>query len=372
MYLSHGLSRAGYQVHALLADDEFMDGWSTELATTDAKVHRMQLTSLSKRPLRFVQAIYDRAQKKRLASFCQKLKPSGIFVNQQYDEDGLDFLQGAIAAACAPVMGMIHMPMTKNKNKRPLGRLRGFFLRRWYWSHRYRILFSSVGAQREFNNYYNLSLNSMVIPSGVLFEQLNKSSRRILRCLEETCFPKTAKDSSNRPPMIGVVCQFVHQKNLLLLIDAWKWAAANGCNTRLLLIGDGPQRVEIEARLADCDECLWNITGWTDNYAEYMSLLDLFVMPSLFESLPLALIEAVGLGIPAIISDFTGASELADQASWVSVLETVDLESLGSAIMDKINLSNSHISEIERQHFIKYFSSLRMAKDLIQNLEGNI
>ena len=106
MYLSHGLSRAGYQVHALLADDEFMDGWSTELATTDAKVHRMQLTSLSKRPLRFVQAIYDRAQKKRLASFCQKLKPSGIFVNQQYDEDGLDFLQGAIAAACAPVMGL--------------------------------------------------------------------------------------------------------------------------------------------------------------------------------------------------------------------------------------------------------------------------
>src|SRR2546425_2699783 len=101
-FLSQGLVELGCEVHALLSDNPYMDGWASELADTGAVVHRERLKALSQRPLRFVQALADRSQIRRIANFCRENAPSAIIVNQQYDEDGLDYLAAALRAERGP------------------------------------------------------------------------------------------------------------------------------------------------------------------------------------------------------------------------------------------------------------------------------
>src|SRR5207245_314234 len=118
------------------------------------RLHRLAVMALRERPLRFVQSTTDRAQRQRIAMFCGRIRPDAIIVNQQYDEDGLDYIAGALDAAVAPVGGLIHMPMTLHKEHRPLGRWRGLLLRKWYRAHEYLPIFTSRGSRREFENYY--------------------------------------------------------------------------------------------------------------------------------------------------------------------------------------------------------------------------
>ena len=140
-----------------------MDEWANFLDNEGAKVHRLQLIGLRHRPLRFIQSLTDRRQQQKIANFCRQINPKAILVNQQYDEDGLDYVLGAIKAKTAPVCGIIHMPMTASKNKRPLGKLRGKLLHKWYLANTYQKIFVSQGCQQEFNNYYQIFDSTSVV-----------------------------------------------------------------------------------------------------------------------------------------------------------------------------------------------------------------
>lgn len=73
----------------------------------------------------------------------------------------------------------------------------------------------------------------------------------------------------------------------------------------LVWIGDGELRGELEAPPAPRNI---RVTGWRSRAEVYRELAqsDVFVLPSLWEGMPLALIEAQALGLPAVVSDVTG------------------------------------------------------------------
>jgi glycosyltransferase involved in cell wall biosynthesis len=261
------------------------------------------------------------------------------------------------------------MPMTANKNQRPLGFLRGIAMRLWYNKHRYQINFSSAGGEQEFLNYYRLSLDTAVLPSGITLSKERSSRRASADALNDPWLRENTTGSSPRISVIGAVCQFVPQKNLHLLIDAWEWAAVNGAPSRLLLIGDGPQRQEIEARLATTSKEFWHITGWGEKYTDYMAQLDIFMMPSVFEGLPLAFVEAVAMGIPSIVSNFNGATDVAAQSGWVEIVDPLGVEALGRAIAREVQNLRAIVPESDRQRFIEYFSPARMAADFLKIIE---
>lgn len=368
VFMAMGLIEQGCEVHVLLSQVDYMDGWEKELNEVGAIVHRKVLRALVGRPLRFIQSILDFKQQQFISDFCSDLQPDVILVNQQYDEDGIDYLMGSLKSSVCPVAGVMHMPMTLNKNRRIFGRIRGALLRRWYKKHPYSLIFSSIGSLNEFQNYYKLDLNTNVILSGVPLCAAVVELEQTLDILNDQWINDICDEAGPHMPVIGVVCQFVPQKNLSFLIDSWQWAAESGVQTRLLLIGDGPERKDIEERLRDVDQSLWHITGWGDKYALYMANLDIFLMPSFFESLPLALIEAVGMGIPTIISGVNGAEEVKQRAPWVDVFYEPDVASLGKLIIDKVNnlSSQKKISRLGRGSFIKQFSPDQMAKSLLQ------
>jgi glycosyltransferase involved in cell wall biosynthesis len=359
MYLTQGLHLLDYEVHVLLSTIDYMDGWANELNAEGAIVHRQHLLGLRQRPLRFFQSITDTKQQLEIAKLCEKIAPIAILINQQYDEDGLDYLAGAIKANIAPVGGTLHMPMTANKDKRPFGKWRGKVLQHWYQKHPYHLIFVSQGSKTEFENYYKCLGSKQVVNYGCPFSDIDIANAKI-----------ELPSNWTELPIVGFSGQLVPQKNLKLLVDSWLWTLEHGTRCRLLLIGDGEQSQEIKECLQATPKDMWHITGWQNHPEAYLSILDIYIMTSHYEGLPLALLEAVGRGIPAVVTNFNGASDVKQRADWVNIASASTVEAVGTALTKSLNQlpELKQQAKIGQQDFQSYFSLSRMASDTLAAL----
>ncbi|GKU31640.1 glycosyltransferase [Clostridium folliculivorans] len=104
-----------------------------------------------------------------------------------------------------------------------------------------------------------------------------------------------------------VICHaggFLDAKNHTYLIDIFKEIHEINPRSKLLLIGEGPLRGEIEEKVIKSGlENQVIFVGNTTNISKYYSASDVFILPSKFEGLPLVLIEAQVNGLPCIIAD---------------------------------------------------------------------
>ncbi len=104
--------------------------------------------------------------------------------------------------------------------------------------------------------------------------------------------------------VFGHVGRFEMQKNHRFLINIFKTIYKVHKEARLLLIGEGSLKKEIE-RFVD-EEGLGEVVtflGNVDNTYDYYNVMDVFLFPSLFEGLGIVAIEAQCNGLPCIISD---------------------------------------------------------------------
>ena len=104
--------------------------------------------------------------------------------------------------------------------------------------------------------------------------------------------------------LVGHVGLFNEQKNHSFLIKVFRELYNKDRRYRLLLIGDGELRPmiaelvnELGLKNAVC------FTGSIPNVADYLNAIDLILMPSLYEGLPLALVEQQANGLKCIVSD---------------------------------------------------------------------
>lgn len=108
--------------------------------------------------------------------------------------------------------------------------------------------------------------------------------------------------------LIGHVGRFSKEKNHKFLIEIIDRLVALGVKAKLLLVGDGELKVEIEAQVKKKKLDKYVIfTGNVTNVNEYMQAMDCFALPSLYEGLPFVGIEAQAAGMPVIVS--TGVSQ---------------------------------------------------------------
>jgi len=120
----------------------------------------------------------------------------------------------------------------------------------------------------------------------------------------------SAPSPTNHPPSLVAAGRFHPQKNFL-----WMVRALQSCDFpwRLSLIGDGPQRAEIESgiRLAGIADRV-ALLGWVPEPAlrSVFSQADILLMPSTSEGNPVAAIEALKHGLAILGSDIGGLSDL--------------------------------------------------------------
>lgn len=149
--------------------------------------------------------------------------------------------------------------------------------------------------------------------------------------------------------VIGHVGRFAPQKNHEFLIDIFRCVVEREQNARLLLLGTGP----LEAQLRDGVERYGLsekviFAGGSDAVQNYMCAMDAFVLPSLWEGLPLVGIEAQANGLPCIFSDaITKEADLSVGARFVSLQEPAEVWSqeilLSQAGVDANERSKAHL-----------------------------
>ncbi|MBI4775905.1 MAG: glycosyltransferase [Deltaproteobacteria bacterium] len=111
--------------------------------------------------------------------------------------------------------------------------------------------------------------------------------------------------------VVGWVARLAKQKGHGFLFEAIQLMSESYPNLRLLLVGDGPLKqwlVEKARDLAIEERVVF--TGTSHQVPELMSAMDVFVLPSLWEGLPLVIGEAMAAGVPVVGTDVGGVGEL--------------------------------------------------------------
>lgn len=135
------------------------------------------------------------------------------------------------------------------------------------------------------------------------------------------------------------VGRYSEQKGQLLLVDAFGAAVNRGMKGRLVLVGDGELRPELERRIKNLGlEDRVTLTGWCSGATvrNHIRRSRALVLPSFAEGLPVVIMEAMALKRPIVASRIMGIPELVedgvhgwlvasgDEASLVDVLLKVD------------------------------------------------
>ena len=111
--------------------------------------------------------------------------------------------------------------------------------------------------------------------------------------------------------VLGYVGRLSAEKGLKYLITACAELVASGIPLRALIIGEGPQRNELEQlsrQLGLGDQVVF--AGFQKDVAQWLPCMDVFVLPSLTEGTPMALLEAMTYGVPAVASAVGGVPEM--------------------------------------------------------------
>ena len=104
--------------------------------------------------------------------------------------------------------------------------------------------------------------------------------------------------------VVGHVGRFSAVKNHTFLIDIFAQIKRRELNSKLLLVGTGSEIQEIQQKIKVLGlEADVIFTGVRSDVADLMQAMDVFVFPSLYEGLGIALVEAQAAGLPCVVSD---------------------------------------------------------------------
>jgi glycosyltransferase involved in cell wall biosynthesis len=112
--------------------------------------------------------------------------------------------------------------------------------------------------------------------------------------------PSARADGGEAPPVAGSLGRLVREKGFDVLLEALELVARDRPGIRLRLGGEGPERAALEARARDLPVSL---LGEVTDTASFLAGLDVFCLSSRREGLPLALLEAMALGVPCVATD---------------------------------------------------------------------
>jgi glycosyltransferase involved in cell wall biosynthesis len=145
-----------------------------------------------------------------------------------------------------------------------------------------------------------------------------------------------------RPAKNGFTLLYVGRlepvKNLSLLLNAFAAARASHSELRLWIVGDGSERKALEQLAAELG-LLPEVTFWGRqlDVAPYFSAADTFIMSSWSEGLPMSLLQAFSLGVPAIVTDVGGMAEVARMAQGGMIVPAGDSAAMAAAILRMVD-----------------------------------
>lgn len=151
------------------------------------------------------------------------------------------------------------------------------------------------------------------------------------------------KYALNNVLVIGFVGRVTEHKGAFELVEAFENIFKKHPNTRLIMMGHIKCDPAFEQRFRSHSGIIH--IPFQDDVPLYMSLFDIFVLPSWREGFPNVPIQAAAMGIPVIVSDATGCVDSVNATSTGTVFPTKNTEVLERSLLQYIedeNLRNQH------------------------------
>ncbi len=169
--------------------------------------------------------------------------------------------------------------------------------------------------------------------------------------------------------VIGHIGRLNVQKNHKFLIELFKSLYEIDSQFRLLLVGDGELRKELEDQVERLN--LQNVVfflGVRDDVHRILQGIDLLLMPSLFEGLPVAGIEAQASDLQCIFADtITKETKLLEKTKFLS-LDKIDIWKDEILKMDIKNLSRKNVENIIIEKGYEIKSATKYLENLYESL----
>lgn len=271
----------GCEVTVLIPKHAWQEGLADEIRHIGAHVVMMPYRSGGRGWLRTqIVRLYNLVSAVRLAVYCRRQKITKIYSNTS-----VTILGAQLAALTGlPHIWHIHEPIDSRygwrDNQSPL-------YRHWMTAHKTQLIFISRQQMEQWSNQLEVELNGQVIYNPI--RQLRDLSAKVN---DVVCY--------------GYVGSMDERKNIQTLIDAFNLLHAANPDTRLLLCG--AKNEEERNRLQHGDGV--EVRLHTDLVDEVYDQLDVFVLPSFSEMMPLTVLEAMYKGLCVIQTCHSGMSEL--------------------------------------------------------------
>lgn len=267
------------------------------------------------------------------------------------------FIDGTLGALLSGVKTIIH-----TDHARDFPDKKRYMFAEWLMAHfAYKIVGVSEHTSKNLIKYEKISKKKIItIPNGIDGQKYSikidkKAKRKELGVKGDG-------------PVIGVGVRLTKQKGITYLLRAMPKIAAAFPDIALIIAGEGP--LEDQLKKEACDLGIRKnvfFIGPRLDMPDLLKIFDIYVLPSIWEGLPMILLEAMAAGCPIIATDVGGVATAINHGENGSLVEAKNFEFLANEIINL--LSNNELKKKYSTNGLKIFKSKFNSKSMTDSYE---
>ncbi len=260
-----------------------------------------------------------------MALYLRRHRPAAVLTHR-IREDVFTLRAARLAGTGTPVFVTVHGPMGVKLDHIPgaKGARRRADVLRWYRENRGIVAISEDTAQ-DLRRLLGPDAPVRTIPNPIVTAEMLRAAEAPA---EHPWF-----NNDRGPPVVVFAGRLEVEKDLPTLLRAFA-LLRRGRDCRLLIIGDGKLRPQIEEERAalDLSDSI-DMPGWAPNPYPYLARADLVVLSSFWDALPTVLIESLALGTPVVSTECgAGPREILDRGRYGPLVPPRDPQALAKAM----------------------------------------
>lgn len=171
--------------------------------------------------------------------------------------------------------------------------------------------------------------------------------------------------------IIGNIGRLCNQKNQLFLLDIFKELSQIDDNVKLIVIGDGELKTEIYNKVEKLklkEKVI--ILPFQENISDYLQVFDVFVLPSLYEGLPVVGVEAQAASLKCFFSDTITKEVNILNASFLSIKN--NQEEWAKEIYRELSIDNNNRKKVMNDVFDKKGFNIYYSVKSLENIYNGL
>lgn len=171
------------------------------------------------------------------------------------------------------------------------------------WTSRY-VVVCKPSADDLIKHHHVDPAKITLVYNGVQIDRFKRSGRNSMNL-------RSRLGISDMTPIVGTVRGLIPKMGLDHLVEAARVLSDSGINAAYILVGEGPLRAALEAMVEQYGlKNSFYFLGTRRDIPELLREFDVFVLPSVWEGLPIAAIEGLAAGVPVVAYDVGGNREV--------------------------------------------------------------